>query len=102
MSDINSWMALHSAMQDDGRTRRPVDRDTWRRVLDFARPHRRTIATFLVLATVSAVLGVATPLLAGRAVDAIVEGGSRGRSWCSPCSSPSSRWSTPPSGWASG
>jgi ATP-binding cassette subfamily C protein len=78
MSDINSWMALHSAMQDDGRTQRPVDRDTWRRVLDFARPHRRTIATFLVLATVSAVLGVATPLLAGRAVDAIVEGGSRG------------------------
>ena len=78
MSDINSWMALHSAMQDDGRARRPVDRDTWRRVLDFARPHRRTIVTFLVLATVSAVLGVATPLLAGRAVDAIVEGGSRG------------------------
>jgi ABC-type multidrug transport system fused ATPase/permease subunit len=44
----------------------------------FARPHRRTIATFLALATVSAVLGVATPLLAGRAVDAIVDGRSRG------------------------
>ena len=78
MSDINSWMALHSAMQDDGRARRPVGRDTWRRVLDFARPHRRTIGTFLGLATVSAVLGVATPLLAGRAVDAIVDGRSRG------------------------
>jgi ABC-type multidrug transport system fused ATPase/permease subunit len=78
MSDINSWMALHSAMQDDGRARRRVDRDTWRRVRAFARPHRRTIATFLALATVSAVLGVATPLLAGRAVDAIVDGRSRG------------------------
>ena len=78
MSDINSWMALHSAMQDDGRARRRVDRDTWRRVRAFARPHRRTIGTFLALATVSAVLGVATPLLAGRAVDAIVDGRSRG------------------------
>ena len=45
-----------------------------RRVAEFARPHRRTIAAFLLLATVSAVLGVATPVLAGRAVDAIVEG----------------------------
>ncbi len=70
---MNSWMALRSAMQDDGRARRPVGRATRRRVAEFARPHRRTIAGFLGLATVSAVLGVATPLLAGRAVDAIVE-----------------------------
>ena len=46
-----------------------------RRVATFARPHRRTIVVFLVLATVAAVLGVATPLLAGMAVDAIVDGG---------------------------
>ena len=55
-------------------------RDTLRRVAEFAPPHRRTIAVFLVLATVSAVLGVATPLLAGRAVDAIVEGEPTARS----------------------
>jgi len=73
MSEINTWMALHSAMQADGQARRRVGRATRRRVLDFARPHRRTITTFLVLATVSAMLGVATPLLAGRAVNAIVE-----------------------------
>ncbi len=78
MSDMNSWMALRSAMQDDGRARRPVRRATRRRVAEFARPHRRTIVTFLGLATVSAVLGVATPLLAGQAVDAIVEGRARG------------------------
>jgi ATP-binding cassette subfamily B protein len=72
MSDINSWMLLQSAMQADGHVRRPVARDTRRRVREFARPHRRTIVTFLVLATVSAVIGVATPLLAGRAVNAIV------------------------------
>ncbi|MET0143555.1 MAG: ABC transporter ATP-binding protein [Ilumatobacteraceae bacterium] len=66
------WSALESAMQDDG-TRRRVERATWRRVGEFARPHRRTIIAFLVLATISALLGVAAPILAGRAVDAIVE-----------------------------
>src|SRR5687767_2505990 len=73
MSDINTWMALRSAMQDD-KPDHKVRRATMRRVATFARPHRRTMGTFLGLATVSAVLGVATPVLAGQAVDAIVEG----------------------------
>ena len=68
------WSALRSAMQDDG-TRRRVDRGTWRRVAEFARPHRRTIVAFLSLATLAALLGVLAPVLAGRAVDAIVDGG---------------------------
>ncbi|MGH8886767.1 MAG: ABC transporter ATP-binding protein [Egibacteraceae bacterium] len=67
------WMALESAMQQDGGRRRFVSRATLRRVAAFARPHGRTIVSFLVLATVSAVLGVASPVLAGRAVDAIVD-----------------------------
>jgi ATP-binding cassette, subfamily B, bacterial len=70
--DLNMWMALRSSMQDGGR-RRGVSRATLRRVASFAGPHRRTIVAFLALATTSAVLGVATPILAGRAVDAIVE-----------------------------
>ena len=73
MTDVSMWMALESAMQQDGKHRRSVSRDTLRRVAAFARPHLRTIVTFLVLATGSAVLGVAAPVLAGRAVDAIVE-----------------------------
>ena len=73
MSDMNSWMVLRSAMQA-GQPRRPVQRDTWRRVLGFAAPQRRRITTFLILATTSAVLGVATPVLAGSAVNAIVDG----------------------------
>ena len=72
MSDFQMWNALHSAMQGDSPQRR-VDRRTWRRVLEFARPHRRTIAAFLALATLAALLGVLAPVLAGRAVDAIVE-----------------------------
>ncbi len=73
MSDLNMWMALQSAMQD-GKPRRSVSGRTLRRVAVFARPHRATIVAFLGLATISAVLGVAAPVLAGRAVDAIVEG----------------------------
>ncbi len=73
VTDINGWMALQSAMQAGGAPR-AVRRATVRRVASFARPHRRTIVKFLMLATVSAVLGVASPVLAGNAVDAVVEG----------------------------
>ena len=72
------WSALESAMQDGG-DRAAVRRATVRRVASFARPHRSTIATFLVLATATAGLGVLAPVLAGRAVDAIVDGDDRGR-----------------------
>jgi ABC-type multidrug transport system fused ATPase/permease subunit len=71
--DGNMWMALESAMQQDGNPPRSVSRATTRRVAAFARPQARTITTFLALATISAVLGVASPVLAGRAVDAIVD-----------------------------
>ncbi|HEV7896724.1 MAG TPA: ABC transporter ATP-binding protein [Planosporangium sp.] len=55
--------------QDD---RRPFSRATLRRIAGFARPHRRQLAGFLLLSVVTAVLAVATPVLAGRVVDAIV------------------------------
>ena len=73
MSDMSSWMLLQSAMQEDGAPRRPIERATLKRVAAFAGPHRRTIVAFLLSATVSAALGVVAPVLAGRAVDAIVE-----------------------------
>ncbi|TIC83856.1 ABC transporter ATP-binding protein [Nocardioides sp. GY 10113] len=49
---------------------------TARRVLAFARPHRRKLAGFLVLSVATAVLAVATPILAGRVVDEIIAGSS--------------------------
>jgi ABC-type multidrug transport system fused ATPase/permease subunit len=73
MSDVNTWMVLQSAMQE-GTAPKSVSRATVRRVARFARPHRGALAAFLALSTVGAVLGVATPVLAGRAVDAIVKG----------------------------
>src|SRR5688572_22767068 len=72
MTDMNMWMLLHSAMQG-GAPRRGVSRATVRRIGEFARPHRRKIVSFLALATASAIVGVVTPVLAGRAVDAIVD-----------------------------
>ncbi|MDQ4069099.1 MAG: ABC transporter ATP-binding protein/permease [Actinomycetota bacterium] len=73
MSDASAWMVLQSAMHGD-EPRRPVSRATLRRVARFARPYRRELAAFLLLSTAGAVLGVATPVLAGQAVDAIVDG----------------------------
>jgi ABC-type multidrug transport system fused ATPase/permease subunit len=47
---------------------------TIRRVFTFSRPHRVKLVLFLLLTVMSAVLGVASPLLAGRVVDSIVGG----------------------------
>jgi ABC-type multidrug transport system fused ATPase/permease subunit len=55
----------------------PVTKVTLRRIASFARPLRSKIALFLVLSVVLAVLAVATPVLAGRVVDAIIESASQ-------------------------
>ena len=70
--EVTAWMSLYHAMnaQED---RRPFSKATLRRIAAFARPHRRQLAQFLLLSVVTAVLAVATPVLAGRVVDAIVE-----------------------------
>ena len=69
--DVSTWMALESAMQGD-QPRRGVSSATLRRIATFARPHRRALLLFLILSVLSAILTVATPVLAGRVVDAIV------------------------------
>jgi ATP-binding cassette subfamily B protein len=50
---------------------------TGKRILAFARPYRFEIAIFLVTVVLSAVIGVATPVLAGRVVNEITGGGAR-------------------------
>ncbi|MEU6769873.1 ABC transporter ATP-binding protein [Streptomyces sp. NPDC046759] len=71
--ETTAWMQLHSVMnaQDE---RRPFARATLRRIAAFARPHRAGIVRFVLLGVVTALLAVATPMLAGRVVDAIVAG----------------------------
>jgi ATP-binding cassette subfamily B protein len=75
---FSHWMALESAMQGD-QPRRTFSRETLRRIGAFARPHRRKLVAFLALSVASAVLSVATPVLAGEVVDVIVDRGSEGR-----------------------
>jgi ABC-type multidrug transport system fused ATPase/permease subunit len=76
--DFGHWMALESAMQGE-QPRRALSRKTLRRISAFARPHRRALVAFLLLSMVSAILTVATPVLAGQVVNAIIEGRNEGR-----------------------
>ncbi len=52
-----------------------IDRQTVRRVLTFAGPHRRTIAAFLAVTVLDACLVVVSPLLVQRIVDDGIVGG---------------------------
>ncbi|NUS62377.1 MAG: ABC transporter ATP-binding protein [Saccharothrix sp.] len=71
--ETTAWMSLYHVTnaQDD---KRPFSVATFRRIWAFARPHRVRLAQYLALSVVVAVLAVVTPVLAGRIVDAIVNG----------------------------
>jgi ABC-type multidrug transport system fused ATPase/permease subunit len=75
--ETTAWTQLHSVMNAE-QERRPFARATLRRIGGFARPHRTRIARFVVLGVASALLAVATPVLAGHIVDAIVSGDDEG------------------------
>ena len=72
--EVTAWMSLYHTMNQD-EDRRKFSVKTVRRILVFARPHRRDLTIFLILSVLSAVLVVATPVLAGRVVNAIVDNG---------------------------
>lgn len=71
--EVTAWVSLYNAMNapDD---KRPFSRATVRRIMAFARPHRVRLTWFLLLSVVMAVLAVATPVLPGWVVNAIVDG----------------------------
>ncbi|MFI5972034.1 ABC transporter ATP-binding protein [Streptomyces sp. NPDC051452] len=71
--ETTAWTQLHSVMTAQTE-RRPLALATLRRIAAFARPHRAGIVRFILLGVVTALLAVATPVLAGRVVDAIVAG----------------------------
>ncbi|MGH3312246.1 MAG: ABC transporter ATP-binding protein [Streptomyces sp.] len=70
--EMTAWNALynaHHAPQDQ----RPFSRAALTRILRFAHRHHRALVAFLVFSGALALLTVATPLLAGRVVNAIVD-----------------------------
>ncbi|HEX5944943.1 MAG TPA: ABC transporter ATP-binding protein [Acidimicrobiales bacterium] len=71
--DFGHWMALESAMHGEEQRRR-FDPKILRRIAIFARPHWRGLGIFLGFSVMTAVLTVATPVLAGQVVDEITNG----------------------------
>ena len=57
---------------------KPFSKETLKRVLAFARPHRGKLLAFVAMSVAMAFLAVATPVLAGQVVDAIVARASEG------------------------
>ncbi|MGH3681737.1 MAG: ABC transporter ATP-binding protein [Natronosporangium sp.] len=76
--EVAAWTSLYHAMNQD-EDRRKFSMAILRRIARFARPYRRELTVFLATSVVTAVLAVATPLLAGRVVDEIVGGQDVGR-----------------------
>lgn len=69
-------MEHHSAMRSMSSRRnkaseRKLPKGTWRRVFAFAAPYRPQLVIFLVIITGSALIGVVTPVLAGRVINDI-------------------------------
>ncbi len=74
-----AWDMMYKSSNSPSRKRLRGDRrSTLRRIMTFARPHRARIGVFLALSVCTAVLTVVTPILAGRVVNLISEGGSGG------------------------
>ncbi|GAA4739123.1 ABC transporter ATP-binding protein [Actinomycetospora chibensis] len=67
---MDAWSLMQSAARADSLPR-SVLKGTLPRIWRFAHRHHRMLAVFLTLATASAVIGVATPVLAGRVISAI-------------------------------
>ena len=66
-----AWNSLYRISRAGDGDRR-ISRATLRRIIDFAGPYRRRLAGFVLLSVLGAVLAVATPVLAGDVVNAIV------------------------------
>ncbi|MDA2808101.1 ABC transporter ATP-binding protein [Nocardiopsis suaedae] len=71
--EMTAWHSLYTAMHAE-QDKRPFSKETLKRILGFAAPHRVRLGAFLVFSVVLAVLAVATPVLAGRVVNAIIDG----------------------------
>ncbi len=72
---MGGWETLRALRKEGDLAGHQVARGTARRIMAFARPYRRDISVFLVTVVFDAVIGVATPVLAGDVVNRITRGG---------------------------
>lgn len=66
-----AWGSLYNITRAKSGSK-PFSRETLKRVLGFAKPHQGKLIAFVLLSVVLAFLAVATPVLAGQVVNAIV------------------------------
>ncbi|WP_246158822.1 ABC transporter transmembrane domain-containing protein, partial [Micromonospora palomenae] len=69
------WSMLRSMRSSDEVSAHRLKRGTARRIVAFAGPYRRDIVVFLITVVIAAIIGVATPVLAGKVINAITRGG---------------------------
>ncbi|MBC9957405.1 ABC transporter ATP-binding protein [Yimella sp. cx-51] len=66
---MGNWQVMHSMTKDSSVKSAKLKPGTGRRVLSYATPYKRTIAWFLVLVVIDALLVIATPLLLKEIID---------------------------------
>ncbi|MCW2538640.1 MAG: transporter ATP-binding protein [Frankiales bacterium] len=69
------YSMMSSMRRDPAVAKQQLRSDTARRVLASARPYRRELAWFIVIIVLDALIGVATPVLAGRVINEITSHG---------------------------
>jgi ATP-binding cassette subfamily B protein len=68
---MDSMHVMRSLRRDRAVLEKQLPPGTWRRVVRFARPYRRELAVFVALVIGDALIGVITPILAGRVINDI-------------------------------
>jgi len=71
MGGGSSWRTMRSFSSDPADKDKDIPAGTWKRVFGYATPYRRDLAIFIFLVVLSAIAGVATPVLAGDIVNVI-------------------------------
>jgi ATP-binding cassette, subfamily B, bacterial len=75
---MDSMNVMRAMRRDRAVLEKQLPPGIWRRVAQFAKPYRRELAIFLVMVVGDALIGVLTPILAGRVVNNITRHGEAG------------------------
>ena len=74
MQNFGMRQSMHNSVRAADLKTHKTSRETIRRIVEFGKPHSKLILSFVVVSVCIAILAVATPVLAGRVVNEIVEG----------------------------
>ncbi|MDQ1743304.1 MAG: ATP-binding cassette, subfamily bacterial [Pseudonocardiales bacterium] len=75
MPGAGNYSVMRSMRRDSTLSKRPLRAGTARRVIAFAKPYKLELLLFLVMIVLDALIGVATPVLAGRVINEITGNG---------------------------